>query len=229
MSERIPDSNYSLSLLREFNIPIETIIDIGVFKGTKPLIEIFPDKLHILFEPLTDFIENIKTNYRYIEHILFNFPLYDKDGEVKLKITVDNNGETLHSRITEENCEKYKILYAQKLDTFLYNITFKKPYLLKLDVDGSELEILKGSVNTLKDCSVVIIEAHPRDYLDRCNFMDQNGFKLFDIVDFCYYDRQLRQFDLIFVKEDILTKYKRNFEKMNKFDGNLWKPYMHMQ
>jgi hypothetical protein len=226
MSERIPTSTYSLSLLKEFNIPIETIIDVGVFKFSPLLMYNFSDKMHLLFEPLEEYCGDIEENYKNIPHIIYNFPLSDKDEEVKMKITFNAEGKASHSRITEENCENYRFLYAKKLDTVLNNTNFNKPYLLKLDVDGSELEILKGSVNTLKDCSVIVIEAHPRDYLERCNFIEQNGFKLFDIIDIYYYDKQLRQFDMIFVKRDILIANNRDFENMKTFDGNLWKHYI---
>jgi hypothetical protein len=116
-------------------------------------------------------------------------------------------------------------MQAKKLDSVLKDTDFKKPYFLKLDVDDAELEILKGAVETLKYCSVIQIEMHPRDFLKRSNFIEQHGFKLFDIVDNIYYEGQLRQFDMFFVKKDILIECNRDFENMKLFDPNLWKSF----
>jgi FkbM family methyltransferase len=216
---------YCFSLLKKFNIPIETIIDVGVFVDTPVLRSFFPDKTHILFEPIEEFRPIIENTYRDIQHKLYSFPLYEEDCEVKMKISLDENKKIKHSRITKEDCKNFRIMQAKKLDSVLKDADFKKPYFLKLDVDDAELEILKGAVETLKYCSVIQIEMHPRDFLKRSNFIEQHGFKLFDIVDNIYYEGQLRQFDMFFVKKDILIECNRDFENMKLFDPNLWKSF----
>ena len=76
-----------------------------------------------------------------------------------------------------------------------------KPYLLKLDVDGHELPILRGAEETLGNTSCVVIES-PLCYLsERVSYLESKGFKLWDIVDLCYYCDNLHQVDLIFLSD----------------------------
>jgi FkbM family methyltransferase len=202
---------YPLGLLRHLNVPINTIIDVGVQSSTPCLKSIFPDKLHILFEPCSDYWNEIEESYKNIKHILYKIALFSEDKIVNME---ESGGL---SRITDNNKIEAIQVQANKLDTILNDTNFEKPYLLKLDVDGAELEILEGAQETLKDCSTIFIEAHPRDYLERCNAIEKYGFKLFDIVDFRYYDNRLSQFDLVFIKKDLLP------HKKQKFDVTKWK------
>lgn len=202
---------YALALLRHLNVPINTIIDVGVQYSTASLKHIFRDKLHILFEPCSDYWNKIEESYKNIKHILYKIALFNEDKKVNLK----QNGDLF--RITDNKEIGLIEVQANKLDTILKDTNFEKPYLLKIDVDGAELEILEGAQETLKDCSTIFVEAHTRDFLERCNAIEKYGFKLFDIVDFSYYDNRLAQFDLVFIKKDLLP------HKKQKLDLNKWK------
>ena len=83
------------------------------------------------------------------------------------------------------------------------------PYLLKIDVDGHELEILRGAQRSLRDASIVIVEASLAnrrcpELMERLELLLQSGFYLFDIVDPAYYAKLLHQVDLVFVRGDIV-------------------------
>jgi len=82
------------------------------------------------------------------------------------------------------------------------------PYLLKLDTHGYEVPILEGAKDTLRQTSVLVIEAYNfslRDgclrFPELCLFMEQLGFRCIDLVDPMRRpkDGALWQFDLIFV------------------------------
>jgi hypothetical protein len=53
----------SLRLLRSVELPIDTILDVGVQHATPSLIEVFPGKRHILFEPIDDYFYQVTRNY----------------------------------------------------------------------------------------------------------------------------------------------------------------------
>ena len=195
---------------REFvkkNIPINTIIDIGTSKTTPVLNAVFKNKFHILFEPNQDDWDKIAVNYEKINHVLYKMPLFNKDVEVNMRKWLPNQGGNY--RITEKYYPNLVKHNANKLDTVLKGTNYEKPYLIKLDVDGVELEILEGAQETLKDCSVIMIEVHPRDYLERCSTVEKYGFKLFDIIDLRYWSyKTLAQFDVIFVGKDFFKKFR---------------------
>ena len=204
--QSIDREKQSLEFVKQ-NIPINTIIDIGTSSVTPVLKAVFKNKFHILFEPDQDQWDKVSFNYRKINHVLYKMPLFNKDVEVNMRKWLPNQGG--NNRITEKyhpNLVKHK---ANKLDTVLKGTNYEKPYFIKLDVDGVELEILEGAQETLKDCSVIMMEVHPRDYLERCSTVEKYGFKLFDIIDLRYWkDKTLAQFDVIFVRKDFFQKFR---------------------
>jgi hypothetical protein len=77
----------------------------------------------------------------------------------------------------------------------------ERPYLVKVDVDGYELPILRGAEEIWDDISVLIVEAPLDQFVERLNFVTSRGFRLFDIVDQCYYYDMFSQADLVFIAE----------------------------
>ena len=83
------------------------------------------------------------------------------------------------------------------------------PLLIKIDVEGAELEVLRGAVKTLRDTEIVICEVgvEPRhtgqaELADVLVFMRSQGFRLFDIVDMdASRNGALSYVDAVFAKE----------------------------
>ena len=103
------------------------------------------------------------------------------------------------------------------LDGEISDLTYNKPYLLKIDVDGAEFEVLDGAINTLPFCSCVVIECTVgtglTTMMQLLNFFNLHNFSLWDITDMSYYKDQLWQVDLILVNNNIMPK--RIFEPGN--------------
>ena len=66
-------------------IPIATIIDIGVLSGTPELMETFPKTRHILFEPVSEFHKRIRKNYTGLDYRLIEAAVTDEDRDVTLQ------------------------------------------------------------------------------------------------------------------------------------------------
>lgn len=189
-------------------IPINEVIDIGVQNITEPLVYCFPDKKHILFEPIEEWHSHIELNYKKINYVLHKLALSNNDGESFLETSSVNKFPITHARLNSnpKNTNRCRKIITKKLDTIMEN-SLSGPYLLKIDVDGAEIDILEGSVKTLEFCSVVVIEAHPRDFLERSEFFVSRNFVLLDVVDLCYYEGIMRQFDMIFANNKYLQGY----------------------
>jgi FkbM family methyltransferase len=204
----------SLATLIEFGVPVKSIVDVGVQGGTKPLIKLFADRTHYLFEPVDDYFRGIAAKYNSIAHELFHVALSDEDGTAwQLGISRDGSGKVTHSQISHSKVTREeqpllvdcKPVTKARLDSVLGSKEIAKPYLLKIDVDGHELPILHGAVSSMRDASIVVVEATISTILSRASFIAENGFRLFDVVDLSYYHRTLSQVDLVFVRQDLVA------------------------
>jgi FkbM family methyltransferase len=202
LKHRLPRKENSLSSLRKGNLDVKTILDIGVQHGTVELRNIFPDLKHFLFEPVEEYYSFIQENYRNFDYELVRGAISDKDGEDSLNIIKMGADSITHSSLDGDfgrEIAESRVVKTITLDSFLKDRNCPKPYLLKLDVDGHELPILRGAEETLRDTSCVVIES-PLCYLsERVSYLESKGFKLWDIVDLCYYCDNLHQVDLIFL------------------------------
>lgn len=198
----------SLEVLKEKGLAVGTVIDIGVHRHTPELINAFPDKPHLLFEPVTEYYEDIKKNYAAINFTLFPVALSSESSEGFLRtFDVTGLGGVSHSSISTAGGEGTRHIQIAALDDVLKSRNDATPYLIKLDVDGAEMQILKGAAAALQKTDCVIIECpisiDANMFFDRANFLREQGFVLWDIVDFCYYKNQLSQVDLVFIKHQV--------------------------
>jgi FkbM family methyltransferase len=207
---RAPDTIQSMMVLRARKIPIETIIDVGVKTMTPELIAVFPDKPHLLFEPVQEFIVHIHANYKRVNYTLVEAAVSDKEGEVTLQTRSIDGGATItHSGMVSGpvNSIDKRVVPMVTLDGYLLRHPQKPPYLVKLDVDGFELQIMQGAVETLKSASVVIVETPKHEFTARISFLEARGFELFDLVELCYYDQSFWQCDAVLLKKPFHLQY----------------------
>lgn len=100
--------------------------------------------------------------------------------------------------------------HTRRLDSILATGHFPKVDFLKLDVQGYELQVLRGAPECLRQSTAVLMEASLLPVNDGCPligeviaFMDSAGFRVFD---FCSQIRRkdgvLWQTDLLFLRKD---------------------------
>jgi FkbM family methyltransferase len=191
MVGRGPFKRQALKILAERQIPIATIIDIGVLSGTPELMETFPNTRHILFEPVSKFHDRIRKSYAELDYRLIEAAVTDQDGDAKLHVRkFSSQTEVTHSSVVDKAPEngETRIVRSTRLDTFTKANALAKPYLVKIDVDGNEMKILSGATETLKDASIVVIETPKSEFSKRIAFLEKQGFVLYDLVAPCYYD-----------------------------------------
>ena len=95
------------------------------------------------------------------------------------------------------------------LDALTIGKVFARPDLIKLDVQGYEVEVLKGGPRTLAGAEVVVMEVNliainkgAPLFHDVVKFMADRGFQVYDICTFYRrpYDRALWQTDVVFIR-----------------------------
>ena len=145
----------------------ETIIDIGSNKGQFILLieQLFPNKIIHSFEPLLEVLEIQRKFFNYNKNIFFyNFALGRTSSVKKFFITKRKDSSSFFKINENENKSKYyeiinkNNIQIKTLDEVLINWEIKKPILMKIDVQGYELEVLKGSENMLKKIEYILVE-----------------------------------------------------------------------
>lgn len=168
---------------------------------------VFPDKKHILIEPVEENYPFIHRHYAGMDYILIAAAASDCDGEgiLRLRSNAPQTGIFTSSLRDEAQPDQGRAAWAERkiqvmtLDTALPLHPCERPYLLKLDVDGDEPKILAGATKTLKNVSCLVIEASIRKMAERVAALEPRGFILWDVIDLNYYKGNLSHFDLVFI------------------------------
>ena len=108
-----------------------------------------------------------------------------------------------------------------KLDDILSEIiSGKNGVLLKIDVQGAEIDVLEGSLNILDFIDVIILEVslfkfhhHAPEFYDIIIYMKDKGYVVFDLFGGLNrpIDQALAQKDIMFVKEKGIFRTTHNF------------------
>ena len=122
---------------------------------------------------------------------------------------------------------KVKQLQLQTLDTILDKRGIHDADFIKLDVQGSEMDVLKGAEKTLqRGVEFILIETQLIEYnkgapmfLTLVNYMDSIGYEVFDIWEMhyqpwakclCSSSGQLSEIDILFIRKNSPYKIKRD-------------------
>ncbi len=195
-----------------------TVIDVGVGYGTPWLMEGFPDAYTVLVEPNEGFrepIERLMANRRGEVHFIGAGP---REAEMTLTLNVRQPTSSTMSKPSGTQIEEYArrgwtretrdvTVPVRRLDS-LPHADWPKPFLLKIDSEGFELEVLAGATGLLADVQCMIAEVSIAErYEGGYNFatfiaaLDGYGFQLFDITDMLQFGRRgrLSTIDAVFV------------------------------
>lgn len=182
------------TLLKHQNYFPETIYDIGANKGTwtYECLKYFPNATYYLFEPqinLKDDINVLLKNYKNVH--LFSVGVGDVND--KLSFTIHDRDDSCSYSFTEEEAKirgfKQIELPIVRLDTFVKENKLKLPSILKIDAEGLDLKVLEGSIGILQNVEIIMVEVAivnnrmENTALNVLNYLNDLGFKLFDITD----------------------------------------------
>ena len=220
----VPTFPNRIKNIKKIGFAPKCVMDCGASIGgwSYEVSKIFPGCQIIAIEPNSIVLPKTKKTLAGIdpEVIIEECALGAKEGESFLNIW-DNDqtkmsGSSLKDHVQGEPKKKLKV----KIDTLdsICDRNNLKPDLVKLDLQGGELEALKGGDAVLNASEVVIIEfgclpayIERTTPLDLMNLFYNYDYCLYDIIDLIYrpYDNALTGGDFIFAKNNsLLKKYK---------------------
>lgn len=227
--QRGPTKRQAIDSLITLGVPVGSVIDVGVQSGTQALIDSFPDRPHFLIEPLAEWNSAIAETYSAagVSYQLLNEAASSTPGTVTMLLRSVLPGPNVsHAFMVEGDPTgpQYRRVGSTTLDAAIAGREFPAPHLLKIDVDGAEMQVLEGAEETLKNCSLVMVEASVVNLVERGMAMSRLGFQLCEIVDLCYYDRRFVQADMIFLNNQIVKDHQLEFYR-DGFDLSRWSEF----
>ena len=166
MLNGIPATIELEKLVKDIKVP-ETIVDIGSNKGQFILLieKIFPNKIVYSFEPIIEMINKQKKFFKYKKNITFhNLALGSSICSKEFLITSRMDSSSFLKVVSNTNKSKnYSVIEKRDikvstLDEIFLNEKISHPILIKMDVQGYELEVLKGAKNLLKKTDYLLLE-----------------------------------------------------------------------
>lgn len=202
----------SLKHILELGFTPQAIIDVGVADGTPALYENFPNTKYLLIEPLKEYEEAIKDISRRLKSEYIIAAAGAKPGKVIINVHRDLVSTSVYKETEGSHVDGIpREVSVVTIDDLSKERNLIGPYLIKVDVQGAELEVLDGAKRVLEDTEVIILEVQlfqffikgPQFY-DYINYMKRYGFVVYDIVDGYYrpLDGALAAVDILFVKEN---------------------------
>jgi FkbM family methyltransferase len=174
-----------------------TLLDIGAHKGffAKGAAEILDIKKSFCFEPNTELHNDIDANLGNRPYEIVESPLaatsekkqFFIHGDSTMSSLVDVDKDELKKEFPYDDPEQLKVVEVESIT--LDQFAEKKGetgdrYLLKIDTQGNELNILRNGLETLKKTNLCLIEhmfytpyKSDYDFIDLIEFMDENRFK----------------------------------------------------
>jgi FkbM family methyltransferase len=200
---------------KQVRVSPRTIVDVGAAFGSfsQECFLVFPNSHYLLVEPLVEYqapltaLEHSMPAARYICAAASSH-----SGETQINVHPDLVGSSLLREVekgTDVNGVP-RTVRAVTIDGLTEETGAAGPYLLKVDVQGAELEVLRGAEAMLRQTEYVILEVSffrffegGPEFFDVITYMKSNGFVVYDIMALQYrpLDRALSQADVTFVKE----------------------------
>jgi FkbM family methyltransferase len=201
-----------LDHLLKLDFKPQTVIDVGVAYGTFELYEKFPEASHLLVEPLSEFegvLQDICRKYR-AQYVVA--AAGDKPGKLVINVHPELEGTSLFKESEGSRADGVpRDIPVVTLDDVCGEKNFQGPYMIKVDVQGAELQVLEGAKQILKETEVILLEVSLFQFMvngpqlyEVVSYMKERGFVVYDI--FGGHNRPLdgalAQIDMAFVKEN---------------------------
>lgn len=186
----------TLALLARKGVTYGTVIDLGcadghfyvqhyaygLLKGSVPL----NIDANSVYEPSLKAVQDALGGHYRIAAVS------DKPGEIALDTSIHPYWGSQHSR-SDPYWQRIngltgdvRMVPAVRLDDLATELGLRPPYLLKLDIQGAEVDALRGAREVLKQTSVVICETEMVDFQASNSALLEAGFTLFDVTEFSY-------------------------------------------
>jgi FkbM family methyltransferase len=141
---------------------VATLIDVGVNRGTPDLYEAFPNAYLVLVEPVRERIPAMEAIIADRAGEYVTAAAGAKKGTATFNVETARIGlSSFHGRLTtpvDESAIERRTVNIVTLDYLRRKHRLKGPFGIKIDTEGHELDVIRGSRKTLTKTAWVIAE-----------------------------------------------------------------------
>jgi len=196
-TEEVTRGSYlaSLLLLQEQGFSANTFVDVGAAEGAFFLVRqelgLFPAARHF-------FVDALRENEPMYRKLAGKFDagyaitaLSCVEGETVVRVDPNYYNTHIERLQPDTSYQETRRVPVTTLDALVKRRALSAPFAIKLDVQGGELDVLRGALRTLEQAVVVTVEIQiffERDTIvELLSFMQGNGWALYDITNLAYY------------------------------------------
>ncbi|MEM7455718.1 MAG: FkbM family methyltransferase [Planctomycetota bacterium] len=220
----------SYSHLKKLGANPKTIFDVGVAGGTEELYTKFPEAFFMLVEPIESFESDMKAILKHYTGSYVVAAAGAEAGEVTFHIHDHAiEGSSLYQETMGEEADGRQVTVPMvTLDEVAEEKKLEGPYLIKIDVQGAELDVLEGSTECLKETEIVVLEVSLFEFMkgapqlhEVVSYMHKKGFVAFDIIPGWNrpLDGALGQVDIVFVQENGRYRQDHSYASLDQVKG----------
>jgi FkbM family methyltransferase len=161
--ERLRTFEGELSVMEQFSEDIsdgDVVWDVGANMGTYTCLagKCADDVTVVSFEPIPGNVERLKTNAELngINSIVREEALDETDGEMSL-----SSGQGGDGQYSFTDGEEGIMVPTSRADTLVEQGSVPQPSVVKIDVEGAEVRVLRGMKSVLERTDYVYVEVHP--------------------------------------------------------------------
>ena len=213
ISIRHPSMYWSLRNLKRLGYNPRSVIDVGAYHGnwTKMMKTVFPDCNILMIEAQPGKEEIIRrVRDQYDGSVKYDINILGSSDKQEVTFFEMESGSSVFEEISSYPRTKTK-RQTTTLDLVAKRHNFDKPDFLKLDVQGFELEVLRGAITLIPSIEIMLLEvslAHFNEgaplFNEVIEFMKERRFVPYDICSLMRRpsDKALCHVDIIFVKQN---------------------------
>jgi FkbM family methyltransferase len=200
-----------LAHYRELGFVPNVVFDVGVGPGTPELYEAFPSARLVLVEPL----EEWRRHFEWVERDRVTDTILAAAGSTPGQVDIFVHRapwcSSVFGGLRDDDADgTRRSVPVVRLDDIAHERDLVGPFVVKVDVEGAELDVLSGAVEVLRGTELVLLEVSLFELIpgapqlhDVVSWMHDHGFVVADFYDAHnrLLDGALARMDVAFVQE----------------------------
>jgi FkbM family methyltransferase len=206
----VPSLSWTLKNLAKVGYVPRMVLDIGAYEGywTEDFLGVFPNARILMFEAQESKREILLRVLREHSNVELEIALLSSKDDELVQFEMDETNSRIEKVSQDSTLKTSK---TKTLNSIFEQNKYPLPDFVKIDIQGHEIEAMKGGEQIVRNAEFVLLECtvldlgnNPPMIIEVFNYMEGLNFQLYDISQFMRRpsDKALFQIDALFIKKD---------------------------